>query len=1010
MRSNLLYLLVWLIVAILALAGCLIQPQSQQPLPTSAPSTTLFSDVADESGIHFSHIGNAPVMPLGGGVAWGDSDNDGWLDLYVTNQGGANALYRNQGDGTFLDRAADAGVTAPGTVGGGAQFVDYDNDGWQDIYLVNQGANLLFHNRKDRTFEDVTAMAGVGDAGFGQSAAWGDYDNDGWLDLYVVNHIDRQFRSADRLYHNRGDGTFEDVSDLLSEHFRSGAGFVASFLDYDSDSDLDLYVVNDKTFGEHRENVLWQNEGMGKDGRWRFRNVSTRSHTNVAVNGMGLAVGDFDNNSTQDFAVTNIGPNVLLANNGFGEFANISQIAGIRRARLPEDREPLTWCALSLDYDNDGWLDLFLCGSPLDKGKGLPSVLYHNAHDGTFEDATDQSGVVGEYWTRAGAYADYDQDGTVDFAVSNYNQPAALYHNNGHNTGHNTGHINHWLTVRLRGVQSNRDGIGAKVRVTANGQTQFRQIQSGGSLGAGNDLAAYFGLGEATVVERLEIEWSSGIFQILSHVASDQMLTITETAATDLQQDLRLESLNLPAGSDIACGQITSPTVTVRNLGSEPIAAATLLWRVTTADGQAVVNEHLAVSDLQPMALQSIRLPGWQPQAGVHYTVEAVGELADDEFLANNHLQSSVSASNFSDIAFAAGIDEEEPGSGVTTGDFNGDGWADLYLVNSGRPNRLYLNQGDGTFEDATERAGVGYPSLSSSAITADFDGDGALDIYLLNINENNVYYHNRGDGSFEDRTIPANLSNRGTSRVALSGDFDGDSDLDIYLVNDGQANVLFLNQGNGTFQPAAREAGVADRGGGRGAVAGDFDSDGALDIYLVKDREPNVLFLNQGNGTFTEALPAAGVADTNRSWNVVSADFDSDGDLDLYVANLAQANTLYLNRGDGSFEDGSAASGLGSDLNASTSAMAADFNGDTTLDLLVGNTGEQPNLLYLNDGKGHFRLATEGSGLKIASNSVALATADFNKDGILDLYVVNANLPDQLFLNSSPQNEGCWR
>ncbi len=170
---------------------------------------------------------------------------------------------------------------------------------------------------------------------------------------------------------------------IFSERLRSAAGFAASFADYDDD-DLDLYGVNDNTFGQHRANVMWLNEGPGPDDGWRFRDVSTRSRSNVSLNGMGLAVGDFDNDMHQDFALTNIGPNGLLANTGRGQFQDVSRLAGIERALLPDGREPLTWCVLSPDYDNDGWLDLFLCGSPLDKGDGLPSVLFHNQQDGTF--------------------------------------------------------------------------------------------------------------------------------------------------------------------------------------------------------------------------------------------------------------------------------------------------------------------------------------------------------------------------------------------------------------------------------------------------------------------------------------------------------------------------------------------------------------------------------------------------------------------------------------------------
>jgi hypothetical protein len=318
------------------------------------------------------------------------------------------------------------------------------------------------------------------------------------------------------------------------------------------------------------------------------------------------------------------------------------------------------------------------------------------------------------------------------------------------------------------------------------------------------------------------------------------------------------------------------------------------------------------------------------------------------------------------------------------------------------------FNRGDGLFEDATATAGIGHLGLGSTAVAADFDGDSDLDIYLLNVDEANIFYRNRGNGTFEEDTI-VGLNHQGTSRAAASGDFDNDGDLDLFLVNDGQANVLYLNRGDGTFEPAPDSAGLTDRGSGRGVTSGDFDGDGDLDLYLVKDRQANILYLNQGNATFEIAPPEAGVSDLGRGQAAVAADFDGDGDLDLYLVNLAQANILYLNQGDGTFQDGTAGSGLDTNVGSSTGAAVADFNGDGSPDLVVANTGEQANRLYLNNGNGSFRQATAASGIGEATNSVAIVADDFNNDGSPDLYVVNANLPDQLYLNNHPNGAACW-
>ena len=999
----------------LVFAGCLAQESTPTPIAVrfvtvtpgapadSVPtdeSQSFFTDVAAEVGAKLRHQGIVMgMMPMGAGAAFSDYNNDGWLDIYVTNQGGPNALYRNNGDGTFTDQAAAARVAPANTMGSGALFADYDNDGWRDLYVVNLGQNLLYHNNGDGTFTDVTGLAGVGDAGAGLSAAWSDYDNDGWLDLYVVNHVGPS-GSADRLYHNQGDGTFSDVSSLLPARLRSGAGFVAGFVDYDDDGDQDLYLVNDNTFGEHRANVLWLNEGPGPDGEWLFRDVSTRSRSNISLNGMGLAVADFNNDTYQDFAIANIGANALLANTGRGQFQDVSRQAGIERPLLSDNREALTWCTLSLDYDNDGWLDLFMCGSPLDKGDGQPSALFHNRQDGTFEDVSPLSGISGEHWTRVGAWGDYDGDGDVDLFVTNYDESTALYRNNSQGA--------HWLTVRLTGTQSNRDGIGAKLRLTAGDQTQLRQIQSGGSKGGGNDIAAYFGLGQATQVDRLEIEWPSGAIQTLTNLSGNQMLTVTEAPTSNAAYDLRLEALNLPDAGFIPCGQVFDPKVQVWNLGQQPLRSGSLTVSVATTLGESILDETVDLPELSPSEAQMVSLPGWIPEAGMGYQLQVVGQLPADEYAANNTLETILQATIFSDVAFDIRLVEEEPGSGVVSGDFNGDGYTDLYLVNSGRPNLLYLNRGDGIFADATATAAVGHPGLGSTALAADFDQDGDLDIYLLNVDEANVFYRNRGDATFEEVTTTG-LNHQGTSRAAVSGDFDRDGDLDIYLVNDGQANLLYLNQGDGAFEPAPDTAGLTDRESARSVTSGDFDNDGDLDLYLVKDRQANVLYLNQGNGTFVIAPPEAGVSDRGRGQAAVAADFDSDGDLDLYLVNLTQANSLYLNQGNGAFQDGTASLGLGADKGASTWAVGADFNSDGHLDLAVANTGEQANSFYANDGNGHFRPTTPASGIGQATNSVALVTDDFNNDGSPDLYVVNANLPDQLYLNNHPNGAECW-
>lgn len=303
-----------------------------KPLAAASPTTpspTLFTNVNATAGIAAAR---QDVQEKLIGQAWGDYDRDGWLDLYVTDSGGPNTLFHNNGNGTFTVSPLSASVSLPDAVSSGVTFADYDNDGWPDLYVLNWGANVLYHNDGGAGFTDVTAAAGVGDIGQGKSAAWGDYDKDGFLDLYVANwacYPDCGRPSTgerDLLYHNNGDGTFTDISSVLGGKIM-GAGFAVSFTDYDNDGDLDIYLVNDE-FINPVGNALWRNDGPGCDA-WCFTDVSTESGTNTTVMGMGLATADYDNDGDMDFYFSNAGPMTLLQNRGDGTFVDAAATAGV---------------------------------------------------------------------------------------------------------------------------------------------------------------------------------------------------------------------------------------------------------------------------------------------------------------------------------------------------------------------------------------------------------------------------------------------------------------------------------------------------------------------------------------------------------------------------------------------------------------------------------------------------------------------------------------------------------
>jgi hypothetical protein len=506
-----------------------------------------FQDVAQQAGIVLSHTGDrregSPAV--GTGVAWADFDGDGRIDLYVTDHMGPAHLYRNNGDGTFTDVAAGAGVAHPGLHATSATFVDYDNDGWPDLYVgVAFGPNRLYRNNRDGTFSDVTERSGLGDMGRTMSTAWADYDRDGYLDVFVANYPDEPVtfdahstpqmngravmqlpHPTNHLFHNNGDGTFTDVSHLLSLDATWGFGFSAVWFDYNRDGRPDLYAVYD--FGNLRQpNTLWRNDGPGPQG-WRFTQVQDQMRVDTRANPMGAATGDYNNDGWLDLAVTNIGPNYLYRNQAGRIFRDVAESVRVAHATnsVTNMLDPsMTWGVSFADFNNDGWLDLYLVAGTMDfQNVPQPNVLYMNDHQGGFVDVSDASGANDPRQGRSVAVADFDGDGYLDMFVANYGEPPLLYRNLSRTLG------NRWLRLRLEGTQSNRDAVGARVTVYAAGmRPQVREVQIGQGLGSCSETTLHFGLGRAKRAERIEIHWPSGQMQVVHGAESNQTLHIAE--------------------------------------------------------------------------------------------------------------------------------------------------------------------------------------------------------------------------------------------------------------------------------------------------------------------------------------------------------------------------------------------------------------------------------------------------------------------------------------------------
>ncbi len=535
-------------------------------LISSAASTDpiKFKSVTKEAGIHFKHHDGGRgqryfIEPLGAGAAFLDYNNDGLQDIYLVNgtelsplterqsdgsEPPRNALYRNNGDGTFTDVAIAAGVADAG-YGMGCTVGDYDNNGFPDLYVTNFGANAFFRNNGDGTLTDVTTHTGTGDTRWGASCAFVDYDNDSFLDLYITNYVKYAIESdqvcmdkgvrvycdprlyegeLDILYHNNGDGTFTDVTESAGFSEATGRGLALAWGDYDDDGDMDVYIANDAD-----QNFLYRNNSDGT-----FTDVSLAagvgfSEDGEAENGMGADFGDYDNDGYLDLIVTNFQDqtNTLYHNERDGLFSDVSYASKIGTMSLPY----LAWGVGFCDYDNDGYQDLFVANGHLDENVQAfnptgfyeqSNLFFRNNRDGTFDEiAIDSgSGLRLEKVSRGFAYADYDNDGDLDLLVTNLKGTPDLLENRG---GQNT-----WLTLKLIGTRSNRDAIGARVKVTTGNLTQIREVRSGSSYLSQNDMRLHFGLGKHRQINRIEIHWPSGLQEQLEAIEANQILTLVE--------------------------------------------------------------------------------------------------------------------------------------------------------------------------------------------------------------------------------------------------------------------------------------------------------------------------------------------------------------------------------------------------------------------------------------------------------------------------------------------------
>jgi hypothetical protein len=513
----------------------------------SEPTVTVprFEDVTGAAGLETT-VPPPRCGQFSNGAAWADVDKDADLDLFLTRLGEPAQLFFSDGRGRFTDEAAVRGAAV--RAANGAAFADYDNDSDPDLYIARDGPDLLLRNDGSGHFEDVSAAAGIGDDHRGMGVSWADFDSDGDLDLYVTNYMrctgEWNAESLllvpveyhpDTLYRNDGDGTFTDVTALLEKDpattkdgATTGAGFAASWFDYNGDNRPDLYLANDFIGPEPDQNRLWRNDGPGADG-WKFTDVSSESATGFFMNTMGIGVGDLDGDLNLDLALSNIGANKLLRNDGAGSFVDEAELRGVARPLQRAGSPAVTWAAGFYDFNLDGLEDLYLAAGNIirhDAPLGeQPNELYVN--DGAanrFLDLSAPSGADDPGDSKGVAFADYDSDGDVDLFVVNQGGSPKLYRNV------TPRDQRHWLEIDIAGTVSNRDGCGARVQLTlGNGSTMIRQVSCGStSVSSGSQKAVHFGLGESPEIARLDVIWPSGIRQALHDVEADEVITVVE--------------------------------------------------------------------------------------------------------------------------------------------------------------------------------------------------------------------------------------------------------------------------------------------------------------------------------------------------------------------------------------------------------------------------------------------------------------------------------------------------
>ncbi|HEY5910047.1 MAG TPA: FG-GAP-like repeat-containing protein [Verrucomicrobiae bacterium] len=902
-------------------------------------SAAHFADVTAAAGVT-----NAPGYSIAAG--WGDYDNDLDIDLYLAigfTTPTTNAFFRNNGNGTFTRVGSTAGpITTDYHPSHGCAWLDFNNDGYRDLLVLNLSTtgtrNALYWNNGDGTFRSGMAGDLTQRSQFRSWSAAADYDRDGWVDIYVTEAD--SYSSAPcsrRLYHASPHGTFTSTNLGPTVAYANDAVWG----DYDNDGDPDLFIC-----GYTSASTLWRNDGGGN-----FTPVANGLPSNAQT--VHAAWADYDRDGDLDIALSSFSQTRLYLNDGIDGFALVAILNAGAGA---------TWA----DYDNDGNLDLLIVG-----GQDTPSKpgLFHNNGDGSFSRAVDVFTEVADN-SLACPWGDYDNDGFMDVILTHQYDQHRLYRN----LGKTVGNTNHWVKFKLVGAASNRDAIGAKVRIQATiaGQSVWQMQEVNGGYAMQNDTRLNFGLGDATVVDKVRIEWPSGNVNEYSPVQPDRIVTLTEQVFVAPARPT--DSL----GGSIT---LTSLRVGTRQWYHEGVAL----------DGQTNATLNLA----------NIQLAD-----GGRYSVVATS--GDTSY--TNFVYLFVDTT-FTKINAGSIVTDQEGSISGAWGDYNGDGYLDLYVANSSFStdvrNSLYRNNGDGSFTKMTTNAFLATLGTGADAAWADMDNDGDVDLVVPRVFSGpNEILFNQGGGVFTSYRF----AETGQFQSPALADIDGDGWLDIFFSNWSGQNLVYRNQGNGTYRRlAASEVGDIATYSGTSYVPswGDYNNDGDADL-LVGTVNGTFLYRNDGRGKFARVLLGSLATDTG-GFIVQWVDYDNDGWLDASVVGITRRIALHRNLGGTNFVNVASTAGLGYTTESYGSAWG-DWDNDGNVDLFVVNEYNRTNTFYRNNGDGTFSALDIGSPVHDGNRDCGVNWVDYDNDGHLDLFIACGDAsPEPNLLYHNNGNSNSW-